>query len=228
MANVFIPGMKDFLALGRSVGFARADKFVVNFTAPTGLASFGEQSQVPFTLALVCEEASFPGKSIETRELRINALSERRAQSIDYGGTIAFTFLTDYNFTARNFFDAWQSLCVADKTRQVSYYNDYIADIKIASLYPTRMPVSETNPTDFEPGWGLTVKEAFPIRVTPQQVSFSQQQFLRLNVEFAFKYWEKDESLAFTPEKPKEPSQQERVSGFVTNALTAVNAFRNR
>lgn len=193
MPDIFIPTLQDFITLGKSTAFARTDKFVVNFSAPTGMNGYGgTNSQVPFILSMVCEEASFPGKTIGTRELRINALTERRAQAIDYGGTISFTFLTDYNFTARNFFDTWQNLCVQDTTRHVSYYQDYISSITVTSLYPTPDP---GNGSDSIPIWSIKINEAWPVKVDPQQVSYSQQQFLRLNVEFAFKSWERNTQI---------------------------------
>lgn len=190
MSEIFVPKLQDFIALGKSVSFARTDKFVANFTAPKGMNGYGgTETQVPFKLSMVCEDATFPGKTIGTRELRINALTERRAQAIDYGGTIAFTFIVDYQFTAKNFFDTWQSLCVSDKTRQVSFYDDYVSTISVASLFPN---VDSGDGVDSAPVWVIEIREAWPVKVDPIQLSYSQQQFLRLNVEFAFKSWERD------------------------------------
>ena len=191
MSEIYIPTLQDFIALGSNTNFARTDKFVVNFIKPTGMVDY-QQAQVPFILSMVCEEASFPGKTISTRELRINALTETRAQAIDYGGTIAFTFLTDYAFTARNFFDTWQSLCIDDTTRQVSFYDDYVSTISIASLHPLQ---NLPNNLDSYPVWAMEIHEAWPVKVDAQQVSYSTQQFLRLNVEFAFKYWTRDKQI---------------------------------
>jgi hypothetical protein len=132
-SDVNIGTLQEFMALVKRNGLARTDRFVVNFA-------------VPQDVILLCEEASFPGKTIDTRTLRINGLSEQRAHTKNYGGDLTLTFLVDNSWGVRDVFEAWMETCIgAGSTtdsiqpaayREVGFYSDYVNDITITALTP--------------------------------------------------------------------------------------------
>lgn len=189
--SFYIPSLQQFIALGKTVHFARKNRFVVNFDKPRGLVNYSNDDVK--NIILLCEEAALQGKTLGTRTLRINALNEYRAQTADYmGDSITFQFLTDLNWTARKFFDAWLNLCVQDhNTRTVGYYDDYISTIRIASLTPFHPATEGEEGIQSEKAvWGMQLFEAFPRAINVQQVANTDEGYLRLNVTFSYKYWE--------------------------------------
>ena len=132
-SDVNIGTLQEFIALVKRNGLARTDRFVVNFA-------------VPQDVILLCEEASFPGKTIDTRTLRINGLSEQRAHTKNYGGDLTLTFLVDNSWGVRDVFETWMETCIgAGSTtdsiqpaayREVGFYSDYVNDITITALTP--------------------------------------------------------------------------------------------
>jgi hypothetical protein len=220
MANVNIPTLQEFIALARG-GFSRADRFVVNFNVPPALPGASAFYNLR-DFSMLCEEAAFPGKTIGTRTLRINALNEQRAHTVDYmGDSITFQFIVDLNWSVRRFFEDWMNVCVGNETvtgdrpsitREVGYYQDYISNISINSLIPRHDGVSSftqlDKSTQYEPSdvsvtqppevsnFQMNLYEAWPRNMNVQQVSYGSQTFHRLNITFTYKYY----TTTYTPE----------------------------
>jgi len=139
------PSLQEFIALAKKASFSRTDRFQVEFSVPPAMPASNWNSR---DLALLCEETVFPGKVLRTRDLRINALTERRAHTLDYlGDSVGFTFLVDTSWQTRLFFETWLQLCIGSSPtseasakvrplREVEFYNNYIQDIKITALTP--------------------------------------------------------------------------------------------
>ena len=131
-SDVNIGTLQEFIALVKRNGLARTDRFVVNFA-------------VPQDVILLCEEASFPGKTIDTRTLRIHALNEQRAHTITYGGDMTLTFIVDNTWRVRDLFEGWLNNCIGVSSntslqpsayREVEFYDNYIDTITITALAP--------------------------------------------------------------------------------------------
>lgn len=168
--------VEAFISLLRQDGVARSDRFVVEFHPPSKL---NVTSDTLRTLSLVCEETTLPGKSITTRVARINALSEHRAGGVDFTGeSIAFQFYIDGNYEARNFFEKWMNIIVDPKTREVSFYRDYIGEVTIKTLEMSNQAITETK-----------LEECFPRSVNVVPLSYTDGNVMRLQVIMTFKRW---------------------------------------
>lgn len=200
-----IPTFQEFLSSIRQIGLARKDRFVANIPLPSGLAGITEiPSTQPRWLSMLCEDITLPGKVITARNLRINALNEKRAANVDYSGeTISFTFLVDFKYNVRDFFDAWLQFIggyeiatpflnmpmynVNDynlSNRSVAFYDDYTSSIVLTVLNP--------NPSTLVPdkeAYSLELHEAWPTAIHAQTFSFGDKDIQRLTVDFVFKYW---------------------------------------
>ena len=146
--DTYIPTLQEFIALSKRNGFSRTDRFAVGFFPP------GTMSTGPWDLkdlALLCEEASFPTKTLNTRTLRIHGLNEQRAHTLDYGGeSISFTFIVDQSWQTRLFFEEWMRLCIGRSVnndvlgigttdgpfREIEFYDNYIQNIQISAFAP--------------------------------------------------------------------------------------------
>lgn len=224
MANLFIPNLQDFLGLARTRGFARKNRYLVEFFPPirsSSVGSFSALRNLNNEISLLCEEASFPGKSIVTRSLRINALSEQRAHTVDYKNKeINFKFIIDTKWQAKFFFDTWMAQAInpmrerESNPREVGYYNDYAGQIKIYSLNPIFQTDNTSNVE--EPLYGITLHEAWPISLEAQNMETGAENFHRLNVGVTFKWWDE-----ITTEEPSTPL----TNSIIRNILQRPNTI---
>jgi len=153
MAPPSVPTLEQFIALVKTRNLARSERFFVNFALPTDVGfSYNVRD-----LSLLCEEAGIPGKTIETRTLRINGLDEYRAHTASYGGEISLQFLIDTDWTARAIMEEWIHECITpvSKGREVGYYSDYAQDIGLFALIPAGVPgakIAAYSPTQADSG----------------------------------------------------------------------------
>lgn len=187
-----MPRFQDFLSHVRQTGLARANRFYVDFHPPVKAG----RSE---TLTLLCEEAIFPGKKIDTRTLRINALSEQRAHTADYlGKEVTFRFLVDNPWTARAFISEWMNIAVdpvlsTDGSREVGYYRDYIGQVNIFALAPTLDKEQSAKTTSYPAEkkiFEIQLFEVWPTAISSQPTGNAMEGYHRLSVTFAFKWWE--------------------------------------
>ena len=130
-----VPTLEQFLALVKTSGLARQERFFVQF--------YNLQYDAMKDLALLCDEASLPGKTITTRTLRINGMDEYRAQTADYGGnSITLSFIIDTSWTARKAMEGWMNTCISSRMtgNEVGFYSDYVKDIELHTLVPAGIP----------------------------------------------------------------------------------------
>lgn len=133
--SVPVPNLNQFLAFIKTQNLARQEKFFAQF--------YNIGAGAGKDLALLCHQASFPGKNIGTRQLRINGLTKNFAQTVDYmGDSITLEFLVDTDFTPRVIMEQWMEQCVSnyEQGQQVGYYENYIRDISLHALAPAGIP----------------------------------------------------------------------------------------
>lgn len=129
-----VPTLDEFLSLVKFKNLARMERFFVNF--PVAGINGREMN-------LLCEEAAIPGKNIGVRSIRINGLTEYRAQTADYmGDSITMQFLVDTDWIPRLVIEEWMKLCVSNpgQGREVGFYTDYAKDITLHALIPAGIP----------------------------------------------------------------------------------------
>jgi hypothetical protein len=133
-ASVPVPTLDQFIAFVKTQNLARQERFFAQFYN-IGLGGID--------LALLCHQASFPGKNIGTRTLRINGLNRTFAQTVDYmGDSITLEFLVDTDFTPRLIMEQWMEECVSnfEDGHEVGYYENYVRDISLHALAPAGLP----------------------------------------------------------------------------------------
>lgn len=130
------PSLTDFLAFVRYNALARQERFNATFY-------WGANNNDNYKLSLLCEQATLPGKTVNTRNLRINGLSEQRAETLDYmGDSITLQFFVDTDYTAKNYMDEWMNACVSkvERGKEVGFYKDYAKPIDLSVLAPGGIP----------------------------------------------------------------------------------------
>jgi hypothetical protein len=175
--------LTDFLVEVTTNGVAWSNRFYVRFSPPakviddiknSGLKQAALDTRL---LTLRCDTAELPGISFMTSDTRMMGPIYRSPNQVTYTD-LTLNFILSADFAEKYFFDYWCG-SIRDASNLYSYYGDIWTNIDL-----TMYTVTNT------PAYGVRFLEAWPIAVNPMQVSWQDQEYLRLGVTFAYKQWE--------------------------------------
>lgn len=169
--------MLDFKSMSDMYGgLAKSCRFAVRII-PQG--SLVQRLAGGFTQDLVylCEAAEYPGRGFFNLEPRYYGPNFKVPYQPQYED-ITLTFICRNSSFERQFFDDWQVLINPPNTFDFSYRDDYRSRIEIFQF-------DDEN----EPQYYFTLLDAYPILVNPQQLTWADDQFLRLGVTFTYSWW---------------------------------------
>jgi hypothetical protein len=129
-------------------------------------------------LALQCEAAELPGKTILTQDARVYGPGYKVPYLAQYGDT-TLTFLCTNEFYERKLFERWMEAIAPSDTNNLRYAKGqktrYLTNIKIIQY------------DDFiKRIFAVELIDAFPIGIASQSLSWSEDNFHRLSVQFAY------------------------------------------
>jgi hypothetical protein len=135
-------------------------------------------SSVSRYLALQCEAAELPGRTLQTADVKIYGPPFKIPYNSQYGDT-TLTFLCTNDFFERKLFDRWIDAINPSDTNNLRFpkgqSSRYMINIKIIQY------------DDFiKQIYAVELIDAFPIGVAPQSLSWSDDSFHRLSVQFAY------------------------------------------
>ena len=111
--------------ISQKKGMARSNVFAVALPPIAGLRSR--------ELNLLCSRVNLPGRQITTTDRDIGLITQKVANNQAYDDvSLTFRCLNDYGI--REYFEAWQDLCIDQNSQEVGYLNDYAFNIKIHQL----------------------------------------------------------------------------------------------
>ena len=129
-------------------------------------------------LSLQCETAELPGKTLLTADVKIYGPTfkvpyQKQFQDINLG------FLCTNDFYERKLFDQWMEAIMPASTNNLRYPKDdetrYLTNIKIIQY------------DDFiKQIYAVELMDAFPIGIASQPLSWSDDSFHRLSIQFAY------------------------------------------
>jgi hypothetical protein len=130
-------------------------------------------------LALQCEAAELPGKSLNTEPIQIYNLTYEVPYQAVYTDT-SLTFLCTNEFYERKLFDRWLEAIVPTDTNNVRYPKG------VDTTYLTNITVIQYD--DFiKQIYAVEFIDAFPKTISAQPLSWSDDGFHRLTVQFAYR-----------------------------------------
>jgi len=136
-------------------------------------------------LIYLCEVAEFPGRGFQNVDLRYYGPSFKMPFQTSYED-INLTFLCRSNSIERQLFDDWMDLINPVNTFDFNYRDDYACQIDIFQ-YSEYDKKGGYGSSDVE--YMFSLKDAWPVLVNPQQVTWADDQFLRLGVTFTYTKW---------------------------------------
>ena len=129
-------------------------------------------------LALQCENAEFPGKTLQTADVKIYGPIFKVPYQTQYADT-ALTFLCTNEFYERKLFDRWMESIHPGDTNNLRFpkgaQSRYMTNIKIIQYDEFIRQIH-----------AVELIDAFPIGIASQPLSWSEDNFHRLSVQFAY------------------------------------------
>jgi len=135
-------------------------------------------SSMSRNLALQCEAAELPGKTMTTADVKIYGPTFKVPYQTQYSDT-SLTFLCTNEFYERKLFDRWMEAIHPTDTNNLRFpkgdKSRYLTNIKIIQY------------DDFiKQIYAVELIDAFPIGVAPQSLSWADDGFHRLSISFAY------------------------------------------
>ena len=143
-----------------------------------GQAPLGANSTLSRYLALQCEAAELPGRTLMTQEAKVYGPTYKVPYQSQYN-EMTLTFLCTNEFWERKLFDRWIEAIMPSDTNNMRYAKDE------ATRYMT--PIKVIQYDDFiKQIYAVELVDAFPIGISAQPLSWSEDGFHRLSVQFAY------------------------------------------
>ena len=129
-------------------------------------------------LALQCESAELPGKTLATADVKVYGPTFKVPYQTQYSD-MNLTFLCTNEFYERKLFDRWIDAIHPSDTNNLrfpkSQSSRYMTNIKIIQYDEFIKKI-----------FAVELMDAFPVGVAPQSLSWSDEGFHRLSVSFAY------------------------------------------
>lgn len=129
-------------------------------------------------LALQCETAELPGRTTSTADVKIYGPTFKVPYQTQYTDT-TLTFLCTNDFYERKLFDRWMEAIMPSDTNNLRFPKGqttrYMTNIKIIQYDEFIRRI-----------FAVELLDAFPIGIAPQQLSWGEEGFHRLSIQFAY------------------------------------------
>ncbi len=174
---------------------SRPHKFDVNIPIPLTLIPYIESAK---SLTYRCESANLPGRTFATAEQKTYGPIEKYPYLNTYTD-IDMTFIVDDDMTQKVFFDAWLNYINPLYNNNMRYKGDYSTVITV-NQYDVTNKIS----------YSVNLYDAYPISMNQMDLDWSSDGYHKLNVTFAYTYWQNNSLQALGME-------------FVDAGINAVN-----
>lgn len=129
-------------------------------------------------LALQCESTEFPGKSLITADVKVYGPIYKVPYQLQYNET-SLNFICTNEFYERKLFERWIECIMPSDTNNMRYPKGkntrYLTNIKIIQYDEFIRKI-----------FAVELIDAFPIGIASQPLSWSEDGFHRLNVQFSY------------------------------------------
>lgn len=169
--------ISKFLAENQITGFSKSNRFLVSFNFGIGVLSQLNYGDINRLLTFKCEQAEFPGREFVTSDARIYGPSYKSPYMSSYGD-VNLTLLCDSSLTQKQMMETWMSSINTPYSFDFNYRDTYIADVTIEQY-------NELN----EQTYICTLKEAYPVSITPLSTNWADDGFNKIQVTLTYRYW---------------------------------------
>ncbi len=182
--------------------------------------TIGEQSKssnpaISRYLALQCESAELPGKTLLTQDVKIYGPGFKVPYQTQYTET-TLTFVCTNEFYERKLFDRWMEAIMPTDTNNLRYSKDE------ASRYLTNISIIQYD--DFiKKIFVIELMDAYPISIASQPLSWSEEGFHRLSIQFTYQKYRVVYSGSYDLAAAASALFGARAAKFFDNAGQSIN-----
>lgn len=169
--------ISNFLAQNQVTGFSKSNRFLVSFNFRSGVLAQLSYTDTDRLLTFKCEQAEFPGREFMTSDARIYGPMYKSPYMSSYGD-VNLTLLCDSSLTQKQIMETWMSSINTPYSFDFNYRDSYIADVTIEQY-------NELNEQTF----ACTLREAYPVSITPLQTNWADDGYHKLQVTLTYRYW---------------------------------------
>ena len=162
-----------FSEISEAIGNALGQKNDAQKSANPGMTRY---------LALQCETAELPGKTIQTEDVKIYGPIFKVPYQTQYAET-SLTFLCTNEFYERKLFDRWMEAIMPTDTNNLRFPKGQ------NSRYLTQITITQFDDV-VKQIYAVNLIDAFPIGVAAQPLSWAEEGFHRLTIQFAYQRFE--------------------------------------
>jgi hypothetical protein len=166
--------------LDRGGSLAKGCRYIVAIKPPQSLKTF------PQDLHYLCEAADFPGRGFAVSQARYYGPSQVFPSNTEYQ-PLALTFICRADSQERRFFDDWLDFINPVNNFNFAYPNEYYSEVHVYQYTEWGNP--GTGMPNISYHWRLN--KAWPTLINDQAVNWAEGDYLRLQVTFAYKYWDR-------------------------------------
>lgn len=139
-------------------------------------------------MTYLCESIDFPGRGFDFMEARYYGPPIYLPYNSKYSNEMTLTLLTRGDAMERQMFDDWLEFINPTNTFDFNYAADYYCLIQVFQL--KEIPAtSGPAPTEPQASYMWELRQAWPISVGEQAVTWADNDVLRLQVTFTYRYW---------------------------------------
>ena len=199
-------------AISQGEGFARPNRFMVDFILPSGVFSTSSPNASEFDDSILFEEevrrstrvgelnsntevqrglrafvesVDMPGRTLDTTDFTIYGPKRQIVTGHSFSGEITMTVYCDKYLRQRGFFEMWQKAAFDQGTNNVHFYDEYTGGLRIYQL-----GAFAENADRDRISYGVELFECFPKTISA--VSYNQgseNEIQKISVSLAFKSW---------------------------------------
>lgn len=175
--NTNIPlDMERFRGVSSSDGGpAKSNRFLVQIT---GGPLFLKGSNIQEDLSFLCEASEFPGRGFMSTDVRYYGPNFKAPYQTVYED-LNLTFICRDEFRERQFFDDWLNYINPIDSYNFQYKDYYTSTIRLHQFAETENTAR----------YSFTFDKAYPVLVSPQPVTWADDNFHRLTVSFTYVRW---------------------------------------
>ena len=188
-------------------GFARPNRFMVDFILPSGIDegvdddgnNFTFQEEIKRTtqgelkselelqrgLRAFCFDAELPSRNVDTAPLKIYGPKREIVYGHSYSQEITLSFYADKFLRQRSFFEQWQNTAMDLGTNNVHFYDEYTGAIRIYALGAFSGDAFRDRIA-----YGVHLYECYPKTITAVPLNYgTQNEIMQISISFYYRNW---------------------------------------
>lgn len=171
--------INNFLSQVRKNGFSRLNRIAINIKPPAELIDILNYKDKDNYLTYYAESVSFPGLELLTTDVFYGGPPMTIPIRGDYRD-VSVTFIVDDDMRQKMFFDAWLNFVNPKENKfDFRYRDDYIGEIDIFQISEDGIGLT----------YGVKLYEVFPTNMAEIKGSWAEQEPVRLDITFSYRYW---------------------------------------